>query len=463
MKMTIFEKVLEIYQKIENSEFTICLHCLGRMFSLLGTNTSNLERGYSLLLSFTMENHRKYLSTDKELKDESISNLKILAENANFSPAQKVLGNEGFDSAKTLDNKLCLLCENIFLNLDPYIEKAKQITKDFEFNNFLVGTSPTSKIINNEDKFKSELSLLNSESFKSHFNREVGKKLSLVLNKPVEFNNPEIVFVYNISFDEFDIDLIIKSLFISGRYNKLMRGIPQTHWDCKNCSGRGCKICNFTGRQYQTSVEQLVNPEFHRSTQSSDSKFHGAGREDIDVRMLGTGRPFIIELKNPKRRAVDLKKIEKSVNKTNRGKIKISDLKFSNKNEVIKLKSEAENTKKVYKALVETKHKINKKKFGEMLEQLKIHLEHKKISQRTPNRVSHRRADLVRKKTIHNIEGNYLKPYLFKCLIETQGGTYIKELISGDSGRTTPSFSSILGFETICKELDVLEIKHRIM
>ncbi|MHA1468336.1 MAG: hypothetical protein ACTSP6_09720, partial [Promethearchaeota archaeon] len=77
--MTIFEKVLEIYQKIENSEFTICLHCLGRMFSLLGTNTSNLERVYSLLLSFTMENHRKYLSTDKELKDESIRNLKILA------------------------------------------------------------------------------------------------------------------------------------------------------------------------------------------------------------------------------------------------------------------------------------------------------------------------------------------------------------------------------------------------
>ena len=463
MKMTIFEKVLEIYQKIEDSEFTICLHCLGRMFSLLGTNTSNLERGYSLLLSLTMDNHRKYLSTDKELRDESITNLKILADNANFSPAQKVLGDEGLDSARPRENKLCQLCENIFLNLEVYIEKAKQIAKDFEFNNFLVGTSPASKIINREDNFKSELRLLNSESFKSHFNREIGKRLSLVLNKPVEFNNPEIVFVYTISFDKFHIDLISKSLFISGRYNKLLRGIPQTHWDCKNCSGRGCKICNFTGRQYQTSVEQLISPEFLRSAQASELKFHGAGREDIDVRMLGTGRPFIIELKNPKKRTVDLNKTEKSVNKTNKGKIRVVDLKFSGKKEVIKLKSEAENTKKVYKALVETKHKINKKNFGEMLEKLKIHLEQKKISQRTPNRVSHRRADLVRKKTIHNIEGKYLKPYLFKCIIETQGGTYIKELISGDGGRTTPSFSSILGFETICKELDVLEIKHRIM
>ena len=26
------------------------------------------------------------------------------------------------------------------------------------------------------------------------------------------------------------------------------------------------------------------------------SKFHSAGREDIDVRMLGGGRPFVLEL-----------------------------------------------------------------------------------------------------------------------------------------------------------------------
>lgn len=179
--------------------------------------------------------------------------------------------------------------------------------------------------------------------------------------------------------------------------------------------------------------------------------------------MLGTGRPFIIELRNPKKRTVDLNNIEKLVNKTNKGKIKISNLKYSSKKEVIKLKSEAENTKKVYKVLVETKHKVNKKNFISMLKKLKFELENKKISQRTPNRVSHRRADLVREKLVYKIEGKYLKPYLSEYIIETQGGTYIKELISGDNGRTSPSFSSILGYETRCKELDVLEIKHRMI
>ena len=34
---------------------------------------------------------------------------------------------------------------------------------------------------------------------------------------------------------------------------------------------------------------------------SSLAYLHAAGREDIDVRMLGKGRPFIIEFANPKK------------------------------------------------------------------------------------------------------------------------------------------------------------------
>ncbi len=461
--MTIFDKIIEIYKRYENSNLTLCHHCLGRMFALLGTQTSNLERGVSLLLSITMENHRIYLSKETEFKNTAIKDLKILAENANFLPAQKVLENEGLTSTISQFDKTCELCGNIFLNLQKYIEKAILTVKDKEFNNFLVGTSPDSKIINKEDKFKSELNLLDSESFKSHFNREIGKILSTSLNKLVEFNNPDIVLIFSIGeygHKRFDVDLIIKSVFISGRYNKLIRGIPQTHWFCKKCSGKGCKNCNFTGRIYEISIEQLISPEFVKEVQATESKFHGAGREDIDVRMLGEGRPFILELKNPKKRILDLDRIKKQVNKNNRGKAKISNLKYSSKKEVIKIKSESEYTKKIYLALVKTEAKVTKKEFKVFLEKLKNQFEQQKISQRTPNRVSHRRSDLIRKKKIYKIDGKYVKSNLFEFKIETQGGTYIKELINGDNGRTTPSFSSIFGFPTKCKELDVLAIKN---
>ena len=98
--MSIFEKVLEIYH-----EFYICFHCLGRMFSLLGTDTTNFDRGKSLLLAMTMENHRAYLSKHENHED-AIANLKTLAEKAIFNPAQSVLEREGIEYDKTTSNNI---------------------------------------------------------------------------------------------------------------------------------------------------------------------------------------------------------------------------------------------------------------------------------------------------------------------------------------------------------------------
>jgi tRNA pseudouridine synthase 10 len=428
------------------------------MFSLLGSQTTNQKRGDSLLLSLTMENHRNFLSGNNQEQETSINNLKLLAERASFLPAQRVLKNEGIQYDIANSKKICHLCNNIFSNIEMYGKEGVNFLIGIEFNNFLIGTTPESQIINKEDRFKTEFSLIEAESFKSHFNRVVGKLLTQKLNKPPEFNNPDLLIIYYLSYDKFNIKLTIKSLFIYGNYNKFMRGIPQTHWNCKMCMGKGCKSCSFTGKQYLTSVEELVNPEFIKESQATDSKFHGAGREDIDVRMLGQGRPFILELRNPKIRRLNLLKIAKKTNKNNKKKIRIQNLRYSNKNEVINLKSEAKYTKKIYNSLVLSDGKLSKEEFNDKLRTLKSSIENKEIHQRTPNRVSHRRADKIRGKFVYNIEGKYLKSNLFKFRIQTQGGTYIKELISGDNGRTSPSFSEVFKMPLICKELDVLEI-----
>ena len=428
------------------------------MFALLGTGTTNFERAYSLFLSLTLENHR-ILLTDKNKDNIALLNLRILAENAKFSPAQKVLENEGLKYTQIDSSKTCYLCHDIFLNLQKYVNKAIKKVEDYEYDTFLCGTSPNSKIINQEDKFKAEFNLLESESFKNHFNREIGKLISSIINKPPEFEKPDIVIIFSLDFDEFEIQLLVRSLFISGRYNKLIRGIPQTRWPCRKCQGKGCDDCNFTGTQYNTSVEQLISPLFIEESKATGSKFHGAGREDIDVRMIGNGRPFILELKEPKTRNLDLNYIMVEINNTQDGKVQISNLKYSSKKEVIALKAKAENTQKVYLALIEAEEAIEKKTFETKLNLLKNTIENNKIYQRTPNRVSHRRADLIREKYVYKIEGDFVRSNLFKFTIQTQGGTYIKELISGDDGRTKPSFSEVFGSKLICKELDVIEIK----
>jgi tRNA pseudouridine synthase 10 len=428
------------------------------MFSLLASQTTNQKRGESLLLSFTMENHRKFLSNNSQEQEASIVNLKLLAEKANFLPAQSVLKNEGIEFEMINIDPLCHLCNNIFLDIIKFGKEGITYLEGIEFNNLLVGSTPDSQIINREDRFKTEFGLIEAESFKSHFNRVVGKYLTDNLKKPPEFNKPDLLVIYYIGYDSFTIKLTIKSLFIFGNYNKLMRGIPQTHWYCKNCMGKGCQLCKFTGKQYLTSVEELINSEFIKESEATESKFHGAGREDIDVRMLGRGRPFILELRNPKIRRLDLLKIENRTNKKNKKKVRIQNLRYSNKKEVISLKSEAKNTKKVYRSLVLSDGNLSKEEFNIKLNELISIFVNQKINQRTPNRVSHRRADKIRGKYIFKIEGKYVKSNLFKFKIQTQGGTYIKELISGDNGRTSPSFSEVFNMSLTCKELDVLEV-----
>jgi len=451
--MTLLIKVLEIYKKNY-----VCSKCLGRLFSLLGTNTTNLERGTSLLLTLTMEAHADYLSGEKEREQGALERLKLLAENANYISAQKVMDMEGLQYNKPEVDYSCSLCHDILNNLDKYVDHALEIRKEYEINSFLVGASPDSDIINQEDILKSELNLLEAESFKSHFNREVGKIISQKLGIPPNFTNPDIIFIYNLGFETFSINLNIKSLFIYGRYKKLLRGIPQTKWICKNCQGKGCELCQFTGKQYETSVEELISPDFLEATKSSDSKFHGAGREDIDVRMIGTGRPFILELKRPKIRSVNLDELEVKINQKNIKKVQIGDLRITNKSEVIKIKKESEETRKCYKAIIKTYNSLKFKDFEEILTTLKHTLENQTISQRTPIRVVHRRADKIREKKIFKIEGKYIESNLFEFIIESQGGTYIKELISGDEGRTKPSFAEIFTFPVDCIELDVIEI-----
>jgi tRNA pseudouridine synthase 10 len=206
------------------------------MFSLLGSNTTNYDRGSSLLLAMTMENHKDFLSGDNALQIQAIKNLKILAENANYIPSQKVLTNEGQTFVKKASNQVCYLCDNIFLDISKYIEEANLKIEGLEFDNFLIGSSPSAQIINREDKFKTEFTILEAESFKSHFNRVIGKELTTLLNKPPQFKYPDVLLIISLNYDTFNIDLNLKSLFIFGRYKKLLRGIPQTHWFCKKCN-----------------------------------------------------------------------------------------------------------------------------------------------------------------------------------------------------------------------------------
>jgi tRNA pseudouridine synthase 10 len=181
--------------------------------------------------------------------------------------------------------------------------------------------------------------------------------------------------------------------------------------------------------------------------------FHGAGREDIDALMLGTGRPFVIEIKEPKVRTLDLARLQKEINESAAGKIEVSELQFVKGAVVERLKSlEAE---KVYEAKVRFAEPIT----PEQLQDALTRLRGATIEQRTPTRVAHRRADLVRTRRVLEISGDLISPTEATIRVHCEGGLYIKELVSGDGGRTRPSLSELLSTQAEVTELNVLEVR----
>ena len=53
---------------------------------------------------------------------------------------------------------------------------------------------------------------------------------------------------------------------------------------------------------------------------AQEDSFHGMGREDIDVRCMGSGRPFVIEIKEPKSRTLDTEVAMAEINSRAEGK-----------------------------------------------------------------------------------------------------------------------------------------------
>ncbi|RLF63588.1 MAG: tRNA pseudouridine(54/55) synthase Pus10, partial [Thermoplasmata archaeon] len=130
-------------------------------------------------------------------------------------------------------------------------------------------------------------------------------------------------------------------------------------------------------------------------------------------------------------------------------KVEVSELRFAEKKEIEKLK--AMKATKTYRVIIsfDEKGKIN-----EAVNALRGCY----IAQRTPLRVVHRRADRVRERKIIDIRVEEEKMNEAVIVVKAESGTYIKELVTGDGGRTKPSLSELAGCAIEVKKLDVINI-----
>jgi tRNA pseudouridine synthase 10 len=405
----------------------ICDNCLGRTCASLLSGYSNEQRG-KILRQFIA-----FLIDSGEKIDVDLSNFYgIKFRNVKIKPEKPTE---------------CKICKNFFL------KKIDEVTKNIikkldgaEFKTFLIGSVPSNESAKMEEEMWNKIGIEFCEPMKSEINRELGKRIEKLTRKEFDSKNPDVTAVIDLNTDKIRTD--IRSLYVFGKYKKLVRGIPQAKWICLNCNGKGCTHCKGEGKLYPTSVQEIIEKPLLKATKSRKSKLSASGREDIDARCLDW-RPFVIELIKPIKRKINLKKIEKEINKSK--KVNVNGLKFATKDLILGIKTSR--IDKTYLAIVDFKNLIDKKKLKK-LKKLKM----QSILQKTPLRVVHRRADKFRKRIVKSISWKLLNKKRMQFKIRAEAGLYIKELISGDEGRTKPNISELLDNKVKRISLDVIKI-----
>jgi len=173
------------------------------------------------------------------------------------------------------------------------------------------------------------------------------------------------------------------------------------------------------------------------------------------VRTLGPGRPFILEVLRPKTRRIDLDEVEELINSLALGKVEVHGLRIARREDVSRLKALSQYLYKTYRALV----KFDAPFEAGRLKAVEEEFNNVVVRQRTPLRVLHRRKDKVRVKKVYYVKayprGGSEAEFIIKC----QGGLYVKELITGDEGRTRPNISEAIGRNVVRMELDIIDIE----
>ena len=223
-------------------------------------------------------------------------------------------------------------------------------------------------------------------------------------------------------------------VYVAGRYLKYSRSLSQTPWLIDGV------------RKSEFSVEELLTDGLKAQFGAAAIKFSASGREDVDVRMLGTGRPFMVELQDPHIATLDragMEEIQAAVNGARHGGeqlVGIRDLQIVDKVDTETLKEGEETKTKTYSCVVWLENDPSDAKIEDLAA-----IKDLKLEQRTPIRVLHRRNLAMRPRLVHWIKARRLAPHFVKLWLNTQAGTYIKEFVHGDFGRTFPSLGTLIG------------------
>ena len=324
----------------------------------------------------------------------------------------------------------CYVCKNLFYNLDHFLKLMLESSSNYIFKTYGVGIVIKPSIVDRDDFLRSKYQLKGIDSVKTDIAKELMKSFTKKTTKIMDPIDPEITFTVNMK-DE-SCQLRSKSITVFGRYVKSERGYAQKQTSCDNCSGKGCRVCNFHGISEFTSVEGIISKLIFKKFGGTTTKFTWIGGEDKSSLVLGNGRPFFVKIKNPSKR-----------------KSKLFDEKF-NSVSVFNLKLVDTFPKKPLnfysriKIKISTELQINSKKLQKLKDLTTCPIV---IYEKSGKRYEKKIFDLKYKKNSTN---------LFTIIMSAEGGFPIKRFVIGDD--VSPNISSLLDNSCVAQEFDFLDI-----
>jgi tRNA pseudouridine synthase 10 len=209
----------------------------------------------------------------------------------------------------------CNICSGLMQETDSIKRRISEtLSNDYHFNTFLIGATLPAELLEKEDRIRARLKIRGRENIKSHLTRNLRKMFSEMTKKQIDFLHPDLMI--NLQFQRdtcLDIDIKMRPLIMLGRYIKNNRGMPQRSGGEHNSSNElslqrqsfpsvnlaprlGSVICTSE----DSSIQSIISREILRLTKGEGLKFSWIGSEDENSLVSGSGRPFFVQIRNPK-------------------------------------------------------------------------------------------------------------------------------------------------------------------
>ncbi|CAN5318848.1 hypothetical protein BH18THE2_BH18THE2_27070 [soil metagenome] len=225
---------------------------------------------------------------------------------------------DGHNTSRSYNTNECHICSGLMDESESIVKRIREILDDdYHFDTFLIGAALPAHLYEKEDRIRARFKIRGRENIKSQFMRDLRKKFRESTKKQIDFLYPDILI--NLQFEKettLDINIKMRPLIILGRYVKKNRGIPQR-------KGGGYIGCGDMHMQNEfspsinvrplpastalaertlkdTSIQSILSREILKITKGEKLKFSWIGSEDEESLVSGSGRPFFVQVRNPK-------------------------------------------------------------------------------------------------------------------------------------------------------------------